>query len=60
MPVYPGDPQPKFDPHATIKDNNANITRITVGSHTGTASTLNLLTSSLARPQSSMPQAKIV
>jgi arylformamidase len=36
MPVYPGDPQPKFDPHATIKDNNANITRITVGSHTGT------------------------
>ena len=36
MPVYPGDPQPKFDPHATIKYNNANITRITVGSHTGT------------------------
>jgi arylformamidase len=36
MPVYPGDPQPKFDPHTTIKDNNANITRITVGSHTGT------------------------
>jgi arylformamidase len=36
MPVYPGDPKPKFDPYATIKDNNANITRITVGSHTGT------------------------
>jgi arylformamidase len=36
MPVYPGDPQPKFDPHATIKNNNANITKITVGSHTGT------------------------
>ena len=36
MRVYPGDPQPKFNPHATIKDNNANITRITVGSHTGT------------------------
>jgi arylformamidase len=36
MRVYPGDPQPKFDPHATIKDNNANVTRITLGSHTGT------------------------
>jgi arylformamidase len=36
MRVYPGDPQPKFEPHATIKDNNANVTRITVGSHTGT------------------------
>ncbi|HEU0143743.1 MAG TPA: cyclase family protein [Nitrososphaera sp.] len=36
MRVYPGDPQPKFDPHATIKDNNVNVTRITVGSHTGT------------------------
>ena len=36
MRVYPGDPQPKFDPHATIKDNNANVTGITLGSHTGT------------------------
>ncbi len=36
MRVYPGDPQPKFDPHATIKDNNVNLTRITLGSHTGT------------------------
>jgi arylformamidase len=36
MLVYPGDPEPKFEPHATIKDNNANITRITLGSHTGT------------------------
>jgi arylformamidase len=36
MPIYPGDPQPEFYAHATIKDNNANITRITVGSHTGT------------------------
>jgi arylformamidase len=36
MQVYPGDPQPKFGPHATIKDNNVNVTRITVGSHTGT------------------------
>ena len=36
MRVYPGDPQPTFTPHATIKDNNANVTRITLGSHTGT------------------------
>lgn len=36
MRVYPGDPQPKFSPHATIKDNNANVTGITLGSHTGT------------------------
>ena len=36
MRVYPGDPKPKFESHATIKDNNANITRITLGSHTGT------------------------
>src|SRR5215212_3244919 len=36
MQVYPGDPQPKFDPYATIKDNKVNVTRITLGSHTGT------------------------
>jgi arylformamidase len=36
MAVYPGDPQPKFDPYATIKDNEVNVTRITLGSHTGT------------------------
>src|ERR671925_283088 len=36
MRVYPGDPQPKFDPHATIKDDKVNVTRITLGSHTGT------------------------
>jgi arylformamidase len=36
MRIYPGDPRPNFEPHATIKDNNANITRITLGSHTGT------------------------
>ena len=36
MQVYPGDPQPKFDPHATIKDNSVNVTRITLGSHSGT------------------------
>jgi kynurenine formamidase len=36
MQVYPGDPQPKFDPHATIKDNEVNVTTIKLGSHTGT------------------------
>jgi arylformamidase len=36
MRVYPGDPQPKFRPHATIKDNSANVTGIMLGSHTGT------------------------
>src|SRR5215210_724795 len=36
MQVYPGDPQPQFDPHATIKDNKVNVTRFTLGSHTGT------------------------
>jgi arylformamidase len=36
MQVYPGEPQPKFDPQATIKDKKVNLTRITLGSHTGT------------------------
>jgi arylformamidase len=36
MQVYEGDPQPKFDSHATIKDDKVNVTRITLGSHTGT------------------------
>jgi len=36
MRVYPGDPQPRFDPYATIKDNNVNVTKMTLGSHSGT------------------------
>jgi kynurenine formamidase len=36
MQVYPGDPKPEFEPQATIKDNKSNVTRITLGSHTGT------------------------
>jgi arylformamidase len=36
MQVYSGDPHPKFEPRATIKDNKANVTKITLGSHTGT------------------------
>jgi arylformamidase len=36
MPVYPGDPQPKFKPHLTMQDDKVNVTQITFGSHTGT------------------------
>lgn len=36
MQVYPGDPKPQFEPQATIKDDKVNVTRITLGSHTGT------------------------
>ncbi len=36
MQVYPGDPHPKFESRATIKDNKVNVTKITLGSHTGT------------------------
>jgi arylformamidase len=36
MLVYPGDPQPKFEPFATIEKDKVNVTRIVLGSHTGT------------------------
>ncbi len=36
MPVYPGDPQPKFERYVKLEDDGANITRIVLGSHTGT------------------------
>jgi arylformamidase len=36
MQVYPGDPKPKFEPQATIQNNGVNVTRITLGTHTGT------------------------
>jgi arylformamidase len=36
MPVYPGDPSPEFRPIATIENQKVNVTRIIVGSHTGT------------------------
>jgi kynurenine formamidase len=36
MPVYPGDPQPKFEKNQTIEKDGVNVTRITIGSHTGT------------------------
>jgi len=36
MPVYPGDPQPEFEASATIEKEEVNVTRIVIGSHTGT------------------------
>ena len=36
MPVYPGDPKPDFKPIATIENEKVNVTRIVIGSHTGT------------------------
>ncbi|MGC2669441.1 MAG: cyclase family protein [Candidatus Nitrosopolaris sp.] len=36
MPVYPGDPMPEFKPIATIEKQKVNVTRIVIGSHTGT------------------------
>lgn len=36
MPVYPGDPEPSFVPAATLEKNGVNLTRMTLGSHTGT------------------------
>lgn len=36
MPIYPGDPAPLFESAATIEKNGVNLTRLTLGSHTGT------------------------
>jgi len=36
MPVYPGDPSPSFERYATLDKNGVNLTRLTLGSHTGT------------------------
>ncbi len=36
MPVYPGDPSPTFEPYATLAKNGVNLTKMTLGSHTGT------------------------
>jgi arylformamidase len=35
-PIYPGDPQPAFEPYSTIDKDNYNVTRIIIGSHTST------------------------
>jgi arylformamidase len=34
--IYPGDPKPKFDKVSTIENEQVEVTRITIGSHTGT------------------------
>jgi arylformamidase len=36
MPVYPGDPAPVFESYATLSKNGVNLTRLIMGSHTGT------------------------
>ena len=36
MPIYPGDPAPSFVSYSTIEKNGVNLTRLTLGSHTGT------------------------
>jgi Predicted metal-dependent hydrolase len=36
MLIYPGDPQPEFISVATLQKDKVNVTRITIGSHTGT------------------------
>jgi kynurenine formamidase len=35
-PIYPGDPQPCFEPSSTIERDNYNVTRIIMGSHSST------------------------
>jgi arylformamidase len=36
MPIYPGNPQPDFERYETLEKNGVNLTRLTLGSHTGT------------------------
>ena len=36
MSVYPGEPQPRFEPLYTMKKDKVNVTKLTLGSHTGT------------------------
>lgn len=36
MPVYPGDPSPMFESYSTIEKQGVNLTRLVLGSHTGT------------------------
>jgi len=36
MPIYPGDPSPSFVSYSTIEKNGVNLTKLTLGSHTGT------------------------
>lgn len=36
MPVYPGDPKPSFENYKTLAKDGVNLTRLVIGSHTGT------------------------
>jgi arylformamidase len=36
MPIYPGNPHPQLQPFYTLERDKANVTRLTMGSHTGT------------------------
>ncbi len=36
MPIYPGDPSPSFRNYSTLKKDGVNLTKIIMGSHTGT------------------------
>src|SRR5919206_2173336 len=36
IPVYSGDPEPDFEPWSTIERDSYNVTRIILGSHSGT------------------------
>ena len=36
MPIYPGEPKPEFCRYFTLKRDKANVTRLTMNSHTGT------------------------
>ena len=36
MPVYPGDPSPSFEKYSTLRKDGVNLTKIRMGSHTGT------------------------
>jgi len=36
MPIYPGDPSPTFEKYSTLQKDGVNLTRLTMGSHTGT------------------------
>jgi arylformamidase len=36
MPIYPGDPSPSFVNYSTLEKDGVNLTKLTLGSHTGT------------------------
>jgi arylformamidase len=36
MPIYPGDPSPSFEKYSTLQKDGVDLTKITMGSHTGT------------------------